>query len=241
MTKVNVTERRRVVTDLQRVPGSLNDRWAAYAMLADYWMRTEFLERHPLLARVPRKAGTYVDEDFVSLLACHFACEPLMGIHGFSDACRRQTTALAGLMERVNWPSQSSFSRFLARVGPQHVRQQRSWLLREELAGWAMFRDLGIVYRDALGEAFHLMDIDGTVNPFRQRCLPEGEDLPPAQRRTEAMNARPGYSGRKRSDVQWTLVTTQLAGTGSWHSAYVFPGTAARGFGWRSAWMMLLR
>ena len=229
MTKGNVAGQRKVVTDLPSVPGSLNDRWSAYAVLADHWMGTKLLGRYPLLARIPRKAGIYVDEDFFSLLACHFSCEPLMGIHAFGDACRCERSALAGLMERQNWPTQPSVSRFLARAGPEHVRKQRGWLLREELAGWEMFSDPGTMYRDAHGEPFHLMDIDGTVNPFRQRCLPEGEDLPPAQRRTEAMDARPGYSGRKRSDVQWTRVTTQLAGTGSWHGAYIFPGNAARG------------
>ena len=229
MTEVNVAERRRVVTDLPRVPGSLNDRWSGYAVMSDHWMGTKLLESYPVLARIPRKAGRYVDEDFFGFSACHFSCEPLMGIHGFSDACRCEARELAGLMERQNWPTQSSFSRFLARVGPEHVRQQRRWLLEEELADWTIFGDPGIVYTDAHGEPFHLMDIDGTVNPFRQRCLPEGEDLPPAQRRTEAMNARPGYSGRKRSDVQWTRVTSHLAGTGSWHAAYIFPGTAARG------------
>lgn len=230
MTKGSVTGRRTVVTDLPRVPGSLNDRWAGYAVLADYWMQTKFMEGYPILSRIPRKAGIYVDEDFFSFLACHFSCEPLMGIHGFSDACRGETRALAGLMERENWPTQSSFSRFLARAEPEHVRQQRVWLLREALSCWEIFNDPGIIYRDALGESFHLMDIDGTVNPFRRRCLPEGEDLPPPQRRTEAMNARPGYSGRKRSDVQWTRVTTQLAGAGSWHGAYIYPGNAARGY-----------
>jgi len=76
---------------------------------------------------------------------------------------------------------------------------------------------------DARGKAWHVFDLDPTVTTLRQRALPAGEALPEPMRRADDF-AAPGYSGRKRGDVQIRRTTVQHAGSGVWVHAEVAAG-----------------
>ncbi len=68
-----------------------------------------------------------------------------------------------------------------------------------------------------------MFDLDPTVHARRVRALPEGDDLPAAQRRGAAWCAA-GYPGRKRAETQFSTLMVSHAGTGLWAFTDVVPG-----------------
>src|SRR5262249_13324687 len=68
---------------------------------------------------------------------------------------------------------------------------------------------------DASGEPWHVFDWDGTSTVLRHRALPQGPELPESQRRSAEL-AKPGYTGRKRGEVQFCRATLQHVGSGLW-------------------------
>ncbi len=75
---------------------------------------------------------------------------------------------------------------------------------------------------DANGQNWHIFDFDPTVTTLRQRALPAGKDFPEEKRLSEKM--KPGYSGRKRGDVQFRRATLQHHGSGGWIQMQNAPG-----------------
>jgi hypothetical protein len=72
---------------------------------------------------------------------------------------------------------------------------------------------------DRAGGQREVFDIDGTREAARQRALPKGEDLPPAQRRLDEVCAA-GYTGRKRGEVIRTRTTISQAHTSQWLGSF---------------------
>ena len=70
-----------------------------------------------------------------------------------------------------------------------------------------------------------VFDLDGTRQAARQRALPQGPDLPPPQRRLQAVCA-PGYTGRKRGEVVRTRTTLLQAHTHQWLGTFGNAGNA---------------
>jgi hypothetical protein len=78
---------------------------------------------------------------------------------------------------------------------------------------------------DRRGQRWVVFDLDGTRQAARQRALPQGPDLPPPQRRLQAVCA-PGYTGRKRGEVVRTRTTLLQAHTHQWLGTFGNAGNA---------------
>ena len=202
--------------------------WAAAFVLYITSLRQRGdLEKVGRLLRVSRQGGYCGLDVFVFLLGMFCWPRPdrrTRAVKAFGAAtsfCGRGLAAVAG---RRNWPGQSAVSRFLSVVpademlldfGADVLIQGAEPLLRHPDAQ----------HYDTLGAAWHVLDFDPTVIAVRERALPEGEDLPPPTRRTEFVCA-PGYTGRKRGEVQVSAGCLQHAGTGLWLQIMLEPGNA---------------
>lgn len=78
-----------------------------------------------------------------------------------------------------------------------------------------MLRHPWVLTYDAAGAGWPVFDYDPTVTTPRHRAVPVGDDLPEPVRRSAEMGA-PGYSGRKRGDMQYRRTDVQHAGRGLW-------------------------
>ena len=165
-----------------------------------------------------RRQGGYCGLDGWLVLFVYYASGACCGVKGFWTTLGRHAERLAALAGRSRLPSPSALSRLLERVEYDLLRPVAGWLL----AGVAEIDAVLRTY-DALGQDWHVFDIDPTVTTLRQRALPEGDDLPEPLRRAEQTGA-PGYSGRKRGDLQFRRVTVQHAGSGAWVHAHLSPG-----------------
>jgi hypothetical protein len=111
-------------------------------------------------------------------------------------------------------PHRATLSRFLAVLDEPLVEALRTVFLQDALARLGPETDVGGLW-DRLGTRWTVFDLDGTRQAARQRALPQGPDLPPAQRRVSAVCA-PGYTGRKRGEVVRTRTTLLQAHTHQW-------------------------
>ncbi len=176
-----------------------------------------------------RREGGYHGLDVVLFLLLLFAVHRRLSIKEFGEVTRPHRTQLAALASRRKLPTPASVSRFLSAVEDAAVRDFIPWLLLEGAQALDILEDASVLTRDCRGQAWHVFDFDPTVTTLRQRALPVGDDLPDAKRRSD--EARPGYSGRKRGDVQFSRATLQHAGSGLWLDVSSGPGNGS----WRAA------
>jgi hypothetical protein len=108
--------------------------------------------------------------------------------------------ALAGQRKLA---SSSSLSRALGAVEPDLLRACSSWLLTALPEVGPVLWHPAVQTYDALGQGWHVFDVDAPVTILRPRALPVGEDLPEPLRDSEA-TGKPGYKGRKRGDSRET-------------------------------------
>ncbi len=118
------------------------------------------------------------------------------------------------LFGRSRLPHRATLSRFLAALDEPFVEALRTVFLHNALARLEPGADVGGLW-DRQGIRWSVFDLDGTRQAARQRALPAGPDLPPAQRRLSAVCA-PGYTGRKRGEVVRTRTTLLQAHTHQW-------------------------
>ena len=217
-----MTERRCHVSGEGRSSNRLPD-WAAQGAVV-----LEFLQKTGRLSEIAnqlhvRRHGGYSSLDFVVFAILYFASGLRCGFKEFgrrSAPDRRRLGALAG---RKRLMSPSSVSRFLSAVEGPAAHAFGDWLLREGVDGRSLLAHPSTATRDAVGGRWQLFDWDPTVTALRHRALPRGEDLPEPRRRSDASTA-PGYSGRKRGDVQLSRGTLQHAGSGLWLQLHVAEG-----------------
>jgi hypothetical protein len=153
----------------------------------------------------------------------YFSSKGEVGLRKFWDTvrpCKRNVAAIAG---RKQLASPASVSRALSAVEPGLLRPAAEWLLSEGAGIDEVLRHPAVQTYDARGEGWQVFDFDPTVTTLRHRALPEGEDLPVARRRS-VRTAAPGYSGRKRGDVQFRRGTLQHAGSSAWLQVMLGPG-----------------
>jgi len=105
-------------------------------------------------------------------------------------------------------------------VEPALIRESTSWLLTEAPDIDAVLRHPAVLTYDAQGRGWQVFDLDPTVRTLRHRALPVDDDLPEAMRRSEETGA-PGYSGRKRGDIQFRRTDVQHSGSGMWVHAHL--------------------
>jgi hypothetical protein len=215
------------VTDGQADQGRLPDWSTAYLLQITTLRQHGGLDQIARWLRVVRQGGYVGIDVFVFLVALFSWTRPdrrARAIKAFDSAssfCRRGLAAIAG---RRQWPGQSAVSRFLSAVpAGEMLLEAGAHMLAYGTD--ALLRHPDAHYRDTLGQAWHVLDFDPTVIALRQRGLPEGEDLPPASRRVLPM-ATPGYTGRKRGEVQVSAGCLQHAGTGLWVQIMLESGNA---------------
>ncbi len=171
-----------------------------------------------------RREGGYAGFDVFVFLLFYFAGRISKGIRLFwEDDARSHATSLGAVAGRKRLASSSALSRALADAEFEHTRRFGPWLLRTAAGVGAVMRHPAAQTYDTTGQAWHTFDFDPTVHALRHRALPDGDDLP-APRRRSAASAAPGYSGRKRGDVQLRRSTLQHSGSAIWLDVQVAPG-----------------
>lgn len=213
---------RRVRTPARTESSRLPD-WAAHAVcmlqaLASGSRLAGFGER----VRANRQGG-YAALDVLIGLVVFFASGLKLGLRPFWEtACRPFAAQLAAAADRRTLPSSSALSRALGKVTSEEVRKFGPWLLRQMDGFEDVLDHPASRHVDTRGDAFHVFDFDHTVTTFYQRRLTSTDSQPDGSRRAHA--ATPGYSGRKRGDVQLSRATLQHAGSGLWLDARIGPG-----------------
>lgn len=170
-----------------------------------------------------RRQGGYAGIDVFLFLLYFFASNPRCGVRPFWGRALAHAQALAAPAGRSQLASPASISRALDAVETEKLRPVAEWLLLDVPGVWDVLRDPSVLLYDARGDGWHVFDFDPTVTTLRHRALPQGEELPEARRRSED-TAAPGYSGRKRGDVQFRRATLQHAGSGVWMHARLCTG-----------------
>ena len=170
-----------------------------------------------------RRQGGYCGLDVWLVLLVYFTMGAGLGFRGFWEVARRHSRQLAALARRRSLPSPASVSRALDAVEFTDVRSVGPWLLVGPSEIAPVLAHPTVQTYDARGEGWHVFDLDPTVTTLRHRALPAAEDLPEPSRRSRETGA-PGYSGRKRGDIQFRRVTVQHAGSGAWIHAHLSKG-----------------
>ncbi|MBM4319842.1 MAG: hypothetical protein FJ125_07745, partial [Deltaproteobacteria bacterium] len=159
-----------------------------------------------------RRQGGYCWFDIWLLLLIFFTTGAAQGVKGLWEELRPFGKRLAALAGRKRLASPSSVSRALDAAENELVRPVAGKLLLEVTECEKVLQHPASQTYDTLGRAWHVFDLDPTVTTLRQRALPEDEALPEPKRRACDTGA-PGYSGRKRGDLQFRRVTVQHAGS----------------------------
>jgi hypothetical protein len=184
------------------------------ALLAHTCTRLGLLAEISARVRFARKRfGTFEVLDFVVvLLGYAISGEPTLA--AYYARLQPFATPFMALFGRDRLPSRSALSRFLAALDQASVEALRSVFLQDALARPGPAEGVGGLW-DRQGQRWIVFDLDGTRQAARQRALPQGPDLPPPQRRLQAVCA-PGYTGRKRGEVVRTRTTLLQAHTQQW-------------------------
>jgi len=174
-----------------------------------------------------RRQGGYVALDMWLVLLLFIGHGATGGFKEFWKLLRPHASALAAAAGRRRLPSPSALSRGLGSVEVELLREATSWLLTEATDVDGVLRHPAVQAYDAKGTGWHVFDLDPTVTTLRQRALPVDDEYPDAMRRSEESGA-PGYSGRKRGDMQFRRMDVQHAGSGVWTHAHLSPGNGYR-------------
>ncbi len=170
-----------------------------------------------------RRQGGYPALDLWILCLLYHSCGGQTGLKKWWKGAQAHAVPLGAAAGRLRLPSPSSVSRGLGAMEEGLVREAASWMLTEVVDVDAMLRHPTMFTYDTRGQAWHVFDLDPHVTPLHQRGLPEDADLPEPQRRSED-TGKPGYTGRKRGNVQFRRMDVQHAGSGLWVHAHLHRG-----------------
>jgi len=202
---INVTYKS---SDVSRIPDTLTE---AAVLLLDLTKRG-MVEQAGERIRIRRQGG-YCGLDVWLMLLIVFTTGAQWGIRTlWEKSLKPHAKQLAALGGRSALVSPASLSRALNSVEPELVRGASSWMLLDMPAVDGVLTHPTVLSYDACGHGWHVFDLDPTVETLRHRALPSDDDLPEPRRRSEA-TAAPGYSGRKRGDVQFRRVCVQHSGS----------------------------
>ncbi|MDA1267037.1 MAG: hypothetical protein O2816_18305 [Planctomycetota bacterium] len=198
--------------------------WAAQGvtLVLDLQRRAQL---EPLTDRTRiRREGGFAGFDILLFFLYFFASGLPKGVRTYwEDDARLFGSRLAAVGGRKQLASPASLSRALSAVEFKDTRSLGPWLLREVAGTEEVMRHPAALTWDALAQPWHVFDFDPTVHTLRQRALPDGDDLPKVRRRA-LRTAAPGYSGRKRGDVQLRRATLQHTGCSMWLDEQMAPG-----------------
>jgi hypothetical protein len=220
-----MAEHRVSVTVARPGAGELPEGFSEFVILWQMLDQPGVIDQVAERLELKRKDGCCGLEVFAQLLAMWTS--GAVGQRALERASEGHGAALAAAAGLRRWVSQASLSRGLASVEEDQGLRFSQWLLSEAMGVSESERDSSTFYYDAFGQPWRLVDVDGRVKAFRQRGLPQGPDLPEAQRRAEGL-ARPGYPGRKRGEVQLHEMIVQDAGTGRFLDVRLAPGNGQR-------------
>jgi hypothetical protein len=170
-----------------------------------------------------RRQGGYSALDVWVLLLVFFTTGASRGVRALWEVLHPHAEELAAVAGRRRLPSPASLSRALDAVEVELLRGSSTWLLAGVSEVDEVLRHPAVQTYDARGDGWHVFDIDPTVTTLRHRALPTSEDLPEPRRRSEDTGA-PGYSGRKRGDIQLRRVTAQHTGSSVWIHGHLSAG-----------------
>src|SRR5436305_14752393 len=184
------------------------------ALVAHTLTRQGILSKISEEVRFARKRfGTFEVIDFVVVLMGYaISGEPTRA--SYYERLQPFATPFMALFGRERLPHRSTLSRFLAALDQASVEALRNVFLQDALARLGPAEGVGGLW-DRQGQRWVVFDLDGTRQAARQRALPQGPDLPPPQRRLQAVCA-PGYTGRKRGEVVRTRTALLQAHTHQW-------------------------
>lgn len=197
--------------------------WASTGTVVIEWMQQHGLWEQATERLKIQREGGYAGIDALLFLVYFFTSGLRLGVKEFSERTRKHHAQLAAVGGRRRLPTQSSMSRILSAVDSERTKDFGSWLLLEAPGVSEVLHHPSVLTRDALSAGWHVFDWDPTVTTLRHRALPVFDGMPNARRRSEAL-AEPGYSGRKRGDVQFSRGTLQHAGSGLWLGIEMAPG-----------------
>jgi hypothetical protein len=204
--------------DAARVPDCLLEGLAVLAGLLGQGVLENVGEK----VRIRRQGG-FCGLDVWLLLWLYFSSGLTCGLRKFWKVLGPVSRLVGPVVGRTRLPSPASVSRALDSVEHELLRPHATWLLAGVAGIDELLQHPVVQSYDANGEGWHVFDVDPTVTTLRHRALPSGEDLPEPRPRSEQTGA-PGYSGRKRGDIQFRRVTTQHAGSGAWVHAHLSAG-----------------
>lgn len=171
-----------------------------------------------------RRQGGFPGLDVVLLLLVYFASGPKEGVRlVWEKKLRYHSASIGAVAGRKKLPSPPSCSRALEAVETDLIRPATDWLLGECSGVDEVMLHPACATWDVQGQPWHVFDLDPTVRVLRHRALPEDEDLPDAQRRSQDTGA-PGYPGRKRGEIQFRRTTVQHSGSSAWLHEHLSPG-----------------
>ncbi len=212
--------KRRHVTEIERgdrLPEDLNE----FVILAESLEQRGFFEETGNRLPLSRRGG-FCTPAIIGFLLSFFVSQA-SGLRPFYEKFRQWWLELALVCGLKQLPSSASISRALGKIEVAEAREFGLWLLQQAVDHAPLLEMEGVVAVDHQGTAWHVLDYDPKVDVFRQRALPEGEDLPEPERRLGDL-AAPGYPGRKRGEVQLARGLLQHSGTGLWLSASIGAG-----------------
>jgi hypothetical protein len=206
-------------TDATRIPDAFTESVVLLSRLRVSGLLAAIGER----IRIWRQGG-FPGLDIVVLLLVFFASGIKKGVKTvWDEELRKHHVQIAATAGRKKLTSPSAFSRALDAVEPGLIRPGAAWLLGECSGVDEVMKHPASGTWDVLGQRWDVFDLDPTVTTLRHRALPEDDDLPEPRRRSQDTGA-PGYSGRKRGDLQFRRTTVQHAGASAWLHAHLSPG-----------------
>lgn len=200
--------------------------WAAtFTLIVAFLRENRLFEELKSSCAIARQGGYTGWDLLVAGLALFVAQDP-KGIKGFSASMKdfgKRVAAVAGLKKL---PASASISRILGAAHrlPEPEEFVR-WLLAQGCACRELLRHPLVLARDALGGAWSIFDFDPSVVAMRLRALAQEADLPEAMRRSAGLGA-PGYAGRKRGEIQYSLAILSHSGAGLWMHVSAWAGNA---------------
>lgn len=162
--------------------------------------------------RLSRRGG-YSAVPMLAFIVVLLASRTFLGIRPFATQFSAGLKRVAAVAGCIGLPTSAAVSRCMVRITPEIATRFADHVLGLAPHLQDLLADSAVVYTDAAGDPLHVLDVDPTVQAFRQRDLPEGDDLPEPQRVAPGV---PGYTGQYRGEIRIRHVLLCHAGAGLW-------------------------
>jgi hypothetical protein len=197
-------------SDNQPFPDAVREGVLHLVALAQRGLVQELVER----VRIQRTGFMGVDALVYLLLYASMTTRGVGGMRAVWGAVSSHSAQVAGLVGRAALPSSSAMSRLLAAATIEEVYGFSRWLLVRASGVLDVMRAPVSTAVDGQGRRRRLFAFDPVRVAVRWRGCPEGEDLPPVQRRSVELVA-PGHAGRKRGEAVFTIGVIEDLGSGA--------------------------